>query len=87
MNELVQDVVALFNNTYWDKLKKYSNIHSVDGLLHHLPTVHLQDITTVFKDSNWVATERISDDYPIKLSIFVDGIQFFSIHHPEEFMP
>ena len=86
MDELVQDVVALFNNTHWDKLKKYSNICSVDGSLK-TPCVHLQDITFLFKDFNWVATERDSSMYPIQLSVVFMGVKFFSIHSPEEFMP
>ena len=85
MEDLVKDVVALFNNTHWDKLKKYSNIYSVNCSLN-APCVHLQDITTIFNDAIWVATERDCSVYPIQLSIEVSGVKFFSIHSIEEFL-
>ena len=84
MNELVEDVVALFNNTHWDKLKKYSEIHSIDATFP-MPTVHVHDITLLFKDQDYKATERDSSLYPIELSINVSGVKFFSLHNDVEF--
>lgn len=84
MNELVQDVVALFNNTDWERLKQHPEIYSVNGSLK-VPAVHVADVTTIFENYNYIATYRDSDLYPIELSVIIQGVKFFSIHSLEEF--
>ena len=84
MENLVKDVVELFNNTHWERIKSYPEVHSLDGTLP-IPTVHVHDITLLFKDQDYKATERNSIMYPIELSIDVSGVKFFSVHHDEEF--
>ena len=85
MNELVEDIVALFNNTHWDKVKKHSEIYIINGDTSG-PTVHTSDITLIFKDLDYKAIERECDIYPIELSVEVSGIKFFSIHSIEDFL-
>ena len=86
MNELVQNIVAIFNNPHWDKIKSHSEIYRVYGETP-IPTVHIADVSLIFKDQDYKAIERDCDTYPIKLLIEISGVQFFSIHRPEEFMP
>ena len=85
MNELVEDVVALFNNKHWDKVKKHSEIYTINGDISG-PTVHTSDITLIFKDLDYKAIERKCDIYPIELSVEVSGVKFFSIHSIEDFL-
>lgn len=86
MDELVQDIVALFNNPHWDKIKFHSEIYSV-YVETPIPTVHITDVSLIFKDQDYKATKRNCDIYPIQLSVVFMGVEFFSIHQPEEFMP
>ena len=84
METLIDDVVSLFNNTYWDKIKQYPEILSVEGAVNS-PNAHVRDITELFKDCNYSATYRNSDLFPIELSVVFKGVKFFSIHSLEDF--
>lgn len=84
MKTLVKDVVSLFNNTDWERLKQHREIYSVDGSLK-VPNVHVADVTELFEDCDYIAIPRNSEKYPIELSVIIQGVKFFSIHSLEEF--